>query len=136
MLIFAAALFFQTIGGDEDVMLFARLVSLISFLCGGFICVMVLKGEKSQTVFDRALLFDIAFPALIFLICMLNVRLGFYTSMFVICMVTIGGLLWNQNLKPAEYFLKVFFESLLITAGMYLAFHIILGVITPAGVFI
>lgn len=132
MLFFSLVLFLQTIGGDESVMLFARLVSLISFLCGAFTCVTALRGAEGIKVFNLALLFDAGFAALLFLICMLGVRLGFYTSMFAVGVVTNGALLRTGK----KCLIRVFSASFLITAGMYLIFHIILGVITPAGLLI
>ena len=136
MLVFAAVLFSQTMGAEGETMLFPKIVSLISGVCGGATCVTALRRRSEDTGWSRYLWADAALSVLLFVLCLMAGKLGFYTCMFVVCFAVTGILQMDGRKNLWGSLGRTAMLSLLIMAGMYLIFHVVLSLITPVGMFV
>jgi hypothetical protein len=136
IIIFSAIVFLQTVGGESQVVLFPKIVSLVFLFMGlGSIAVSLKDKDRdrerkeTKNSYGLELIFSVFMAGVMFMAEVV----GFYTCVFIICCGCYGVLKFLLGEKGIKSILGVVIFSLVTTTAMFLAFNVLLGIITPTG---
>lgn len=134
IIIFSILVYSQTLSQKFDVMLFPRIISIFSFVMGIVTIILSFKynSDKKMTIY----ILEIVFTAFMILVMSMVKIIGFYTCIFIICSGCYGIINYFTGKRGIKFITTVLLFSVLATFCVFIAFKVLLGIITPTGLLI